>query len=182
MRRTAVLGIAIVIVALSGCDRGRETRESATPNIANKVAMRPVRLYFETPRMLLGAEARSVALPENAAAAVPLVLRELLKGPGTAESMRLFPQDTVLRGAYLLPGGTVVVDLGGATLSAGWSTGTHQELMAAHSVVHTLAGNFPDVKTVRLVVNGSPAETLAGHLSLGRSLAPLPDLIDPARR
>lgn len=182
MRRTAVLGLTILITALTGCNRGGETRESATPNIANKVAMRPVRLYFESPQMLLGAEPRNVALPENVSAAIPLVLRELLKGPATPGAMRLFPEDTVLRGAYLLPGGTAVVDLGGTTFSAGWSTGTHQELMAAHSVVHTLAANFPDVKRVRLVVNGSPAETLAGHLSLGRSLAPLPDLIDPSRR
>lgn len=181
MHRTAVLGITILIAAVAGCKR-EEPRESSAPNIANKVAMRPVRLYFESPQMLLAAESRNVALPENAAAAVPLVLRELLKGPGTAASLRLFPQDTVLRGAYLLPGGTAVVDLGGTTLAAGWSTGTHQELMAAHSVVHTLAANFPDVKRVRLIVNGTPNETLAGHLSLGRSLAPLPDLIDPARR
>lgn len=183
MRRNAVLLLSIAIACFgSACRRGGDTPESATPNVANKVAVRPVRLYFESPRMLLAPEARSVALPQNAAAAVPLVLTELFKGPRSATSLRLLPQDAQLRGAYLLPGGTAVVDLGGGTFAAGWSTGTHQELMAAHSIVQTLTANFPEVKRVRLVVNGTPAETLAGHVALGRSLTPIPGLIDPTVR
>jgi spore germination protein GerM len=181
VRRTAVIALALLVVA-AACRREKEAPDAAAPNVANRVAVRPVRLYFESSKMLLAPEARNVALPENAAAAVPIVVRELLKGPGIDGSLRLFPADTVLRGAYLLPGGIAVVDLGGPTLAAGWQTGTHQELMAAHSVVQTLAANFPDVKRVRLVVNGTPAETLAGHLALDRSLTPLPALIDPAGR
>ena len=182
MIRTAVAALALV-VATAAC---RRDREAAAPppsaNAANRVAVRPVRLFYESPRMLLASESRGVALPGNAAAALPLVVQELLKGPASATSARLFPADTVLRGAYLLPGGTAVVDLGGPTLAAGWATGSHQELMAVHSVVQTLTSNFPEVSRVRLVVNGAPAETLGGHLSLSRSFAPLPDLSEsPAR-
>jgi spore germination protein GerM len=132
--------------------------------------------------MLLAAETRNVALPESAPAAVPAVVRELIKGPVMPTSLRLFPADTVVRGAYLLPGGTVIVDLGGPTLVQGWGTGSHQELMAVYSLVQTVTANFPEAKSVRVMVNGAPAETLGGHIWVARSLVPMPKLVDPRSR
>jgi spore germination protein GerM len=180
--KRAVIVLLLAASVAVGCRK--KTTNAANLNAANKVAVRMVRLYFETPQMLLAAEPRNIALAESPAAAIPVVVRELMKGPaaGSVTSLRLFPADTVVRGTYLLPGGTVVVDLGGATLTQGWGTGTHQELMAVYSLVQTLTTNFPDAKRVRIVVNGTPAETLAGHVSLSRSLVSLPSLVDPRSR
>jgi spore germination protein GerM len=176
VRRCAV-AVALLAVVLAGCRK----KETLSPNLnaANKVAMRTVNLYYETPRMLLAAEPHSVPVPESQPAAVPIVVRELMKGPkDPAKFGRLFPADTVVRGAYLLPGGTVIVDLGGTTLSQGWGTGSHTEIMAVYSLAQTLSANFADAKRVRIVVNGTPAETLAGHISLARSFSPRPSLLD----
>jgi spore germination protein GerM len=172
----ALAGLAL----FSGCKPKKET--PANLNAANKVAVRMVRLYYESPQLLLAAESRNVPLPENSAAALPGVVRELLKGPVMATSLRLFPADTVVRGAYLLPGGTAVVDLGGATLVQGWGTGSHQELMAVYSLVQSVTANFAEARRVRVLINGSPAETLAGHVSLAKSLAPMPGLVDARSR
>lgn len=179
MKRLAVVALAALSV-VAACGKKKET--PANLNAANKVAVRMVRLYFESGQMLLTAEPRNVALPESSAAAIPVVVRELLKGPATATALRLFPADTVLRGAYLLPGGTVLIDLGGTTLTQGWGTGSHQEIMAVYSLVQSVTGNFPDARRVRILVNGTPTETLAGHLSLSRSLGPVPSLVEPASR
>lgn len=176
MKRFVVLWIALV--AVLACRK--EPVRSANLNAANKVAVRRVQLFYESPRMLLAPEPRNIPLPESPAAAIPLVVRELMKGPASATALRLFPADTVVRGAWLLPGGTVLVDLGGATFSSGWQTGTHNELMAANSLAQTLKANFPEALRVRILVNGTPAETLAGHLSLSRSLSPMPGLLDVA--
>lgn len=180
MKRVVVIALAALAFAAS-CGGKKET--PANLNAANKVAMRMVRLYYESEQMQLTAETRNVALPESPAGAVPMVVRELLKGPVMPASLRLFPADTVVRGAYLLPGGTAIVDLGGATLTQGWGTGSHQELMAVYSLVQTLTANFPaEAKSVRILINGSPAETLGGHISLAKSLAPMPQLVDPRAR
>lgn len=179
MKRVVVVALAALLVAVA-CRRKQET--PANLNAANRVAVRLVKLYYESPEMLLIAEPRNVALPESAAAAVPMVVRELMKGPARPPALRLFPADTVVRGVYLLPGGTVIVDLGGTTLSQGWGTGSHQELMAVQSLVHSITANFADARRVRVVINGSPAETLAGHISLSRSLLPLHSLVDPRVR
>ena len=180
MRRFTLIVVCALAVLLPGCRKKDPT--AANINAANKVSVRPVRLYFESPAMLLAHETRNIALPESAAAAVPVVARELMKGPAGPPLGRLFPPDTVVRGAYLLPGGTVLVDLGGATLTQGWGTGSHQELMSVYSLVQSLTANFPEAKRVRVLVNGTPAETLAGHVSLAKSLTPLAPLVDPASR
>lgn len=180
MKRFAVGALALLVVG-SACSPKKET--PANLNVANKVSVRPVHLYFETKNMLLSSETRNIAIPENPAAALPVVVRELMKGPASNSQLgRLFPEDVVVRGAYLLPGGTVIVDLGGNTLTQGWGTGSHQELMALYSLSHTLAANFADARRVRVLVNGTPAETLAGHISLAKSIAPLPGVVESASR
>ena len=179
MRRTAAVALAL-LAALGACKK----KESAAPNLnaENRVAVREVRLFYESPQMLLIPETRNLPLPESSAAALSIVVRELMKGPASKDALRLFPQDTVVRATYLLPGGTAVVDLGGDTLSAGWGTGSHQELMAAFSLAQTVSANFTEGRRVRVLINGVPAETLAGHVSLTRSLEPLPFLVDPRFR
>jgi hypothetical protein len=180
VRRVAVVALALALLA-GACSR-KETPGDANINAANKVSVRQVRLYFESPRMLLMAEARDLALPESPAAALPVVVRELMKGPAEGSQLgRLFPADTVVRGAYLLPGGTVVVDLGGTTLSQGWGTGSHQELMAVYSLAQSVAINFADARRIRVLINGTPAETLAGHVALTKSISPPQKrLLDPS--
>jgi hypothetical protein len=178
VNRLVVVSLAMLLAA-AGCRKQSEVPVNA--NEANRVSTRVAYFYFESPRMMLIRETRSLDLPESASAALPLVLRELMKGP-TGEGLRLWPEDTLLRGAFLLTGGTVVVDLGGETLTEGWHVGTHHELMAAYSLVQTVIANFDEARQVRILVNGSPAETLAGHVSTARSLRTLPALVDPSAR
>ena len=174
MRRGAA--VVLALFALAGACR---KSESLTQNFAkeNKVAMRSVTLFFETPDMLLGPEQRNLALPENPAGALSVVMRELVKGSANASVPRIFPADSVVRASFLLPDGTAFVDLGGPTLTQGWGTGSHEELMAVYSIVSTVTTNFPQAKRVRILVNGDPAETLAGHISLRQSLTPMPSLV-----
>ncbi|HYM62101.1 MAG TPA: GerMN domain-containing protein [Thermoanaerobaculia bacterium] len=181
-RATCIGGIAaLALLAIAtGCRKERPL--SSNLNVENKVALRQVVLYYESADFLLAPERRNVPLPENPAGAVPVVLRELVKGPATPDAVRVLPPDTVLRGAYLLPEGTVIVDLGGTTLMDGWHTGSHEELMAVYSVIETVTANFPQAKRVRLLINGEPAETMAGHISLAKSLPRSAALVGPAAR
>ena len=163
-----MLSLAILAI-VSGC---RKKPLSSNINVANKVQVRPVTLFFEGPEMLLVRETRNVGLPENPAGALSLVARELLKGSSNAGVPHIFPRDTVVRATFLLPDGTAFVDLGGPTLEQGWGTGSHEELMAVYSVVQTVTTNFPEAKRVRILINDEPAETLAGHVNLSRALLP----------
>ena len=169
MRRFAVLLIALPLVIGTATCRKKPPAQNLAE--ANKVAVRSVTLWYQGPEMLLTSETRNVALPENPAGALPIVVRELFKG-STRGFPPSYPRDTVVRGAFLLPDGTAFVDLGGATLTSGWGTGSHEELMAVYSLVQTVTSNFPEARRVRILVNGEPAETLAGHVGLGKALTP----------
>lgn len=170
-RRIVLLAAAILAAA---CRKSPPLSQNL--NAENKVAVRPALLYYEAPTMLLTAERRNVALPENPAGAMAVVMRELFKPSANPSLPPLFPPDATVRATFLVDN-TAFIDLGGATLTNGWGTGTHQELMAVYSVVQTVTANFPEVKKVRILINGEPAETLAGHIGLARSLAPLAALV-----
>lgn len=177
LHRSPHIAAAVLIVLalfLPGCQK---KPAAVNANAANGVALRDVVLYFEAADLLLNSEVRRLPLPSNDAAAITAVLRELLKGPSNPQFGRAFPLDTVVRAAFLLPDGTAIVDLGGGTLSQGWNTGSHEELMAVYSVVQTVTGNFPKARRVRLLMNGAPVETLGGHLAADRSLAPIAALV-----
>jgi hypothetical protein len=178
LRRITTI-LALVALA-TACKKPRPLTSNL--NVENKVALRTIRLYFESPQMLLTAETRDVQLPENPAGALPAVMRELAKGSANLGVPHVLPADTVVRGAYLLPDGTAFVDLGGATLTQGWGTGSHEELMAVYSIVQTVVANFPQARRVRLLINGEPAETLAGHVALDRSLGPRLALVEAGSR
>jgi hypothetical protein len=181
-RFVALSAFALTALLLAGACKRKSEVAAANVNAANKVALRDMRLFYESSQMLLIAEPRKIPLPESAAAAIPVVVRELIKGPAAPASMRLFPADTTVRGAYLLPGGTVIVDLGGPTLTQGWGTGTHQELMAIASLTQTVTTNFAEARRVRIVLNGAPAETLAGHIALSRSFEAMNNLVEASSR
>jgi spore germination protein GerM len=174
-QRTLLAAGVVALLVIGGCRK--KTATPANLNAANAVSIRAVTIYFEGPDMLLGPEVREIPLPANEAGAIPIVMRELLKGSPNVNLARPLPADSILRAAYLLPDGNAIIDLGGPTLSNGWGTGSHGELMGVYSIVQTVASNFPAVRRVRILINGEPAETLAGHVSLARSLAPLPSVV-----
>jgi spore germination protein GerM len=179
VRRAAVVVLALVVLA-AGCRK--KSQNAGNLNVQNKVAPRVARVYFEGPALLLMVEQRNIQAPENAAGAMGVVVRELFKGPANPAFARAFPADTVVRGTFLLPDGTAFVDLGGVTLTQGWPAGSHEELMAVYSLVQTITANFPEAKKVRILVNGTPAETLAGHVALDRPLVPSGAFVDPRAR
>jgi hypothetical protein len=174
-RRAGLCLLLVMPFFLWSC-RKSSTATGSLPT-SNAVVKRSVAIYFQSTDMLLMPETRTLSLPANDAAAIGPVVQELLKGSANPRMGRSLPADTVLRGAFLLPEGTAIVDLGGPTLVQGWSTGSHEELLAVYSVVQTLASNFSAVRRVRILVNDEPAETLGGHVSLDRALGPNSSLV-----
>jgi len=166
---------ATALMGLTACRRTSQYVSRAA--VSNKVSVRTVTLYFESPDMLLSSERRDFPVPENPAGALSVIVRELLKGSANASIPRIFPADTKVRGAFLLSDGSAFVDLGGPTLTQGWGTGSHEELLAIDSLVQTIVSNVAEAKRVRILVNGEPAETLAGHISLAKAMTPLPWLL-----
>ena len=79
------------------------------------------------------------------------------------------PQTTVLDVA--VSGDTATIDFG-PELQEGLPEGASAEMLAAYSIVDTVAVNFPQIRKVRITVGGKPVGTLREHLDLREPLAP----------
>lgn len=176
-KRVLLTLAAACLLITTACHRKPKGTSAQDIALANKVSSRAVSLFFESPDSTLAPESRTLPLPENEGAALGVVIKELLKGSANTAVPPLFPPGVELRASYLLPDGTAIIDLGGPALVSQWSMGTHGELMAVYGIVQTLCSNFTGVRRVRILVNGQPTETLAGHVEIDRPLVPLSSLI-----
>ncbi len=92
------------------------------------------------------------------------IVEALLKGPQKT-LVRTIAADTQLRAIYLVPDGVCYVDLSSA-VREDHPGGCNSELLTIYSVVNSLILNVPDVKRVKLLINGKEVQTLAGHIDL----------------
>jgi len=70
-----------------------------------------------------------------------------------------------VRDVYLVDPGLAVMDLN-AAFADGHRSGVLVEELTVASLVQTLSANIPGILRVRILVDGKPRETLAGHTDL----------------
>jgi hypothetical protein len=128
-----------------------------------------VQLFFAAPAGdSLVSEPRDVVEGGTLHDRVASLIAELERG-SKADGVKLLPEGTALRHAYLDERGLLIVDLTRA-FQQNFRGGSGAEQLAIASLVRTLAANIEDVRQVRLVCGGAPLLSLGGHLPLDRPL------------
>ena len=117
-------------------------------------------------------ETRQIAWASNDTDRIHQVLLALIEGSYRGLRRPLSPA-TEIRAAFLMPDGTVYVDLSNNALSL-FEPGIQSETLAIYSIVNSLAENMPEVKKVKLLIQGQEVETLNGHADLGGDYVPDP--------
>lgn len=183
--RGTLAGGVLAISLLSGCSCGgggggaapAEFAPPAPEGTLPELAHTDVVLFFpdENGEILLP-ETRSIVKTAEPGTLAKQVLAELVAGPQGAGKVRALPEGTALRQVYLTPDGTAFADFG-PELRSGLGGGSAAELMAVYAVVQSLATNVPGVRKVAILIDGTPVDTLNGHLDLTRPLPPRPDLV-----
>jgi glutamate-1-semialdehyde aminotransferase len=83
-----------------------------------------------------------------------------------------------LRALYLDASWTATVDLAAASPNQNEiRASAEEELLAVYALVNTLTQNFPEVRQVRILMDGREAQTLAGHIDLTRAYVKRTDLV-----
>jgi len=100
---------------------------------------------------------------------------ELIKGP-KSKLIPTLPPRTKLLTLQINDAGLAKVNFSSA-LSKDHPGGSSGEMMTVYSIVNSLSLNFPQIKRVQILIDGEPAETIRGHLSLEQPISPKPDLI-----
>ena len=124
----------------------------------------------------LHVEERDIAKPAGPAAYLKALFAELQRGPTHEGLIPVLPARLLLRNAFLLPDGIAVLDL---AVDSGLSFGSSEELTIVAALVDTVLQNVADTTLVRILANGEPAETLAGHVDLTRPLSYLRNEVAP---
>lgn len=97
-------------------------------------------------------------------------LLAFLNGPRSGRFQVPVPEGLALNEFYLTPAGQAVVDL--STSGARKDhVGFFDEALLVRCLVDTLDGNFYEVHSVKLLLDGQEAPTLFGHYALGTSEA-----------
>jgi spore germination protein GerM len=100
---------------------------------------------------------------------------ELIRGP-KSKLIPTLPPRTKLLTLQISNAGLAKVNFSQA-LSKDHPGGSSAEMMTVYSIVNSLSLNFPQIKRVQILIDGEPAETITGHLSLKEPIFPKPDLI-----
>jgi hypothetical protein len=127
----------------------------------------------------LAVEERDLPIPlkEDFIAQLRDVIRELIKGP--VSDLRLtpvLPEETKIRGIFIDSNGICYLDFG-KEVQERFPGGAWTELLSLYSIVNTLTTNFPEIKGVKILVEGYEVETLAGHIDTRYPLQRRDDLI-----
>jgi spore germination protein GerM len=144
---------------------------SALPSLEPK---RSLRLFFASPdEDSLREEIREIKIGRSLDEEAKIALAELIKGPHS-ELLSPIPPGTRLRQLYIDGQGIAYVDFS-AELRDRHPGGSKAELLSVYCIVDTLAYNFEQIKRVKILIDGSEVETLAGHIDLRRPLKPRMD-------
>jgi hypothetical protein len=93
---------------------------------------------------------------------------ELINGPAD-KGIRTLPASTILRELFIDENGIAYVNLSKEAV-VNHPKGVWSEVLTVYSIVNTLIFNFPEIKSVKILVEGAEKEELAGHVSIEKPL------------
>lgn len=125
----------------------------------------PVHLYFGSPEgPYLISETRIIGHPDDPVRMASAIIESLINGP-RSNLIRTIPAGTELRAIFIATDSICVVDFSPAIRDS-HPGGSRGEMLTVYSIVNSLIINIPSIKQVKLLMDGSDIDTLAGHLNV----------------
>jgi len=126
---------------------------------------RVVHIYFaDKENTFLKAEERVLSWHDDPVDFGRAIIETLIRGPQEG-LMRTLPSNAALRALHVTEDGTAYVDMTKA-LREQHPGGSETELMTIYSIANSLILNIPEIKAVKILIEGQEAMTLAGHMDL----------------
>ena len=145
-------------------ERGVSSRH---PQRLEEKGIKRVNLYFSSKdgeRLI--PESREIMNEPDSVSRAKKAIMDLINGP-LEQGLRTIPQDTKLRELYIDKYGQAYIDFS-KEIAQNHPGGVWEEMLTVYSVVNTLVFNFSEIKSVKFLIEGKEAETLAGHIDIER--------------
>ena len=163
-----IAGIVLLLVWVMGPQHRQhrtQNHQSLRPASMTPAQTRSVHLYFsDKDSQFLMAENRVLKSPQDPEFFARSIIEALIKGPQQG-LVRTLPAATAIRAIFVTQEGTCFVDLNSA-VAENHPGGIQSELLTIYSIVNSLVLNVPQIKAVKILINGTDAMSLAGHIDL----------------
>lgn len=124
-----------------------------------------VSLYFaDADNSFLKSEQRKIFRSSDPAESGREIIEALIKGPEGGLG-KTIPGETLLLAFHVSKDGFAYADFNEA-IREKHPGGSSSELLTVYSIVNSLTMNIPEIKRVKITIDGREAITLAGHIDL----------------
>ena len=179
--RHLVIAVSILLVAVLTTGvyvwhmRGRaaqieptaaDTRPVTAP-VAGPTEQVTLYVAYDDPGVLRAQTAR-IPLPSNRQQRAEELMRALVGLYLDRNSPHPLAPGSEIRNVYLTDQGLAVIDTD-AVFADGHRSGVLVESLTVVSIAQTLTANVPDIRQIKLLVEGKERETLAGHADLSNT-------------
>lgn len=167
-----VTAVVVICVALAvvWLVRSRLGAPSYQEEALETERARVVTLYFGSPDgSSLVPEHRKIPSQDQPVDNLRSLVEALVSGPREG-GVETIPASVRLRGVFMHDK-TAVIDFS-RELIDNFGGGSAAEYILISSLVQTLCANFPQVNSVRILVEGEEIESIGGHISTARPLKP----------
>jgi len=135
-----------------------------------------VNLYFsDQQERFLKAERRYVFRENTPEAQAKEIVRALLEGSKT-NLVNTFPPDVKVREVDIDSSGVASVDFDKKLIKS-HPGGATSEMATIYSLTNTLTKNIPEIKKVKILVDGKPIKSIGRYISAASAFVPDPELI-----
>jgi len=159
------------------------TERHAEKSVTQQTLKDSIILYFSSNNEeYLVPEVRQIILRGHIEGQILEVIKELIKGSTVLQTnngkglINVIPDGVRVNGARLEEDGTLFVDFS-KELKERHPGGSWAEMLTIYSIVDTIIKNFPDIKRVKILVEGEEIETLAGHIDTRLPLTENKDIV-----
>jgi hypothetical protein len=137
-------------------------------------------IYFSDPQeRFLMPEKRYVIKEEDPALQAKEIVKALLEGSKEG-LVNTFPAGVTIRDVKMDDGGTAFVNFN-KNLTKLHPGGSTAEMASIYSLTNSITENVPDVKKVKILMEGKELLSIKGHISTKNAFRPDPELIVPAK-
>lgn len=169
----ALLGVAIAaFLILTYSDMVKSPDGEA---LAKKEKIKTTLYFSDANERFLAAETRYIPKGKNQSGQVAEIVNALVEGP-KAGLVRTVPDKSRLINARVDASGVAVINFDSAFLEH-HPGGSASEVATIYSLTNSITRNMPEIKKVKILVDGKEMETLKGHIDARYPFAPNMDLV-----
>jgi len=135
--------------------------------------------FSDQQELLLVGEKRSIVKEDAAAAQAKEIIKALLDG-SKEKHVNTFPVGVVLIDVKIDEDGIAYVNFS-KSLTKLHPGGSSAEMASINSLTNSLTQNVPEIKKVKILVEGKELTSIKGHISTSKAFPPNPDLLVPMK-